>query len=153
MLAFCMVMTARQLSQFTVELPIPHNLWFEHPGFPSLTVNYEVKNDFFFSGHTCLAVMVTLELHKIFSRWWLTLLGCLLSVMQMLLVLIFRTHYIQDVIAGLFAPFFVYFFAKRLARFIDLRLNHHTGVSTAEEEGDPLLPVVQSKHHLSDSVE
>jgi uncharacterized protein involved in cysteine biosynthesis len=119
-LNFAIVMTLRQLSQLTVDLPIPKHLWFEYPGFPSLFVNYAVKNDFFFSGHTCLAMMVTLEVRKLFpTKRWLLWLTSLVSVHQMIIVLIFRTHYIQDVVSGFFAPFFVQFVAKKLAKKID----------------------------------
>jgi len=119
-LNFALVMTLRQLSQLTVDLPVPKHLWFEYPGFPSLFVNYAVKNDFFFSGHTCLAVMVTLELRKLFPhKKWLVGVMSVVCVFQMIIVLIFRTHYIQDVVSGFFAPFFVMFVAKKLAKKID----------------------------------
>jgi len=35
-------------------------IW-RHPGIPSLLVTYDVATDFFFSGHTAIAVLASIE--------------------------------------------------------------------------------------------
>jgi hypothetical protein len=45
-------------------------IWHD-PGFPSLLVTDHVANDFFFSGHTAIALFGALELSR-FRRNWLT---------------------------------------------------------------------------------
>jgi len=69
--------------QAVCALPPPPNMIWHYPGFPSLLVTYHVANDFFFSGHTAIAVFGAIELVPIapkmghgrryfagfFSRW------------------------------------------------------------------------------------
>src|SRR5207249_2901381 len=54
----------RQLTQVLCALPAPVGMIWpqEGPGFPSLLVTYGVANDFFFSGHTAIAVFGAIEL-------------------------------------------------------------------------------------------
>src|SRR2546423_12123261 len=52
----------RQICQSISTMPKPTGVIWRHPGFPSLLVTYDVSNDFFFSGHTAVAVLGALEL-------------------------------------------------------------------------------------------
>ena len=54
-LGLVLLMALRQLVQSLCPLPAPGMIW-HYPGFPSLLVTYRVANDFFFSGHTAIAV-------------------------------------------------------------------------------------------------
>jgi len=104
----------RQLCQFSVNLPIPHGIFWSDPGIPSIVVDYDVVNDFFFSGHTSLTVLTTL----VMIRWHhskAALVMTIASIYQMFYLLVFRVHYTVDVIAGLFAPFFVEYLTAFLA--------------------------------------
>lgn len=107
-----------------VSFPIPSSMLFRDPGIPKLLTTYHVSNDFFFSGHTAFTAMGAFEL----IRWlaerrqkaqlsqasrssgcttatvvWLcgTIMSLLLLCLQMFFVIVFHTHYVQDVVAGM----------------------------------------------------
>lgn len=92
----------RQLCQAAVALPAPPGIIWRHPGFPTLFVTYAVGNDFFFSGHTALAVFGAIQLASL-GIPALTGLGVILALLQMALVIVLRAHWTLDVMAGLFA--------------------------------------------------
>ena len=96
----------RQACQAIVVLPAPPGIIWRDPGFPSLFVTYKVGNDFFFSGHTALAVYGAIQLATL-GIPVLTGLGILTAILQMVLVIILRAHWTLDVVAGLFAAVMV----------------------------------------------
>ena len=93
----------RQVSQGLCALPQPPGLVWRHPGFPSLLVTYSVGNDFFFSGHTAIAVLGALELSHL--SLWLGLVGWLVALGEMVAVLALRAHYTMDIVMALAAAF------------------------------------------------
>jgi hypothetical protein len=93
------VLGLRQITQALVTLPIPPNAIWHYPGFPSLLVTYGVANDYFFSGHTAIAVLAATELARL-GRRWLTGLGLLIVLFEILTVLVLRAHYTMDVFTG-----------------------------------------------------
>ena len=102
----------RQLAQSLTALPPPPGMLWRDPGFPSLLVTYGVGNDFFFSGHTALAVFGALE----FSRWdrrALTVATAAVAVGEIALVLVLRTHYTMDVWTGAAMAFAVWMSLNR----------------------------------------
>ena len=92
----------RQLSQAAVAVPAPAGIIWRHPGFPSLFVTYHVGNDFFFSGHTALAVYGAIQLATL-QIPALTALGVLTATLEVIVVIVLRAHWTVDVAAGLFA--------------------------------------------------
>ena len=55
-LALLILFAARQVCQYFCALPLPDGIIWSDPGMPSLLITYGVANDFFFSGHTGIAV-------------------------------------------------------------------------------------------------
>jgi hypothetical protein len=94
------VLGLRQIMQALVALPAPPNAIWHYPGFPSLLVTYGVANDYFFSGHTAIAVLGANEMARA-GRRWLTGLGVLIVIFEVLAVLVLRAHYTMDVFTGL----------------------------------------------------
>ena len=92
----------RQLSQASVALPVPQGIIWRDPGAPSLFVTYGVGNDFFFSGHTALAVYGAMQLSALHIPA-LTVAGAVIAVLQVIAVIVLRAHWTMDVLAGLFA--------------------------------------------------
>jgi hypothetical protein len=92
----------RQLSQAAVALTPPPGIIWRDPGFPSLFVTYGVGNDFFFSGHTALAVYGAMQLAALHIPA-LTVAGIVVAVLQIVAVIALRAHWTMDVIAGLAA--------------------------------------------------
>src|SRR5207245_6427693 len=70
-LGLFLLMALRQLMQAICALPPPRNMIWHYPGFPSLLVTYHVANDFFFSGHSAIAVCWSIEVSRL-RRTWLT---------------------------------------------------------------------------------
>jgi hypothetical protein len=94
----------RQVSQLTCALPTPPGVIWRYPGFPSLLVTYSVANDFFFSGHTAIAVLGAIELAKV-APGWVAIAGGLIAFLEGATVLVLRAHYTMDVLAAVFAAF------------------------------------------------
>ncbi len=113
-----LLMALRQVMQAICALPPPPGMIWHYPGFPSLLVTYHVANDFFFSGHTAIAVFGAIEL----SRWrrnWITTGAGLLVLFEVATVLILRAHYTMDVFAGIVAALWVAHFSERIAPHLD----------------------------------
>jgi len=123
------VIIFRQICQFTIEFPIPEGLYFKHPGFPSLFVTYDVKTDFFFSGHTSLMVTCAIDMVRRTGSKVLFLSTVFLCLFQMGVVLIFRFHYIPDVITALFAAFAADYIGGKYAPKIERFFYGHTTVA------------------------
>jgi membrane-associated phospholipid phosphatase len=70
-------------------------------------VTYHVANDFFFSGHTAIAVLAAIEAVQLAPviPLWIGLIACVIALGEALVVLILRAHYTLDVIAAFFAAF------------------------------------------------
>jgi hypothetical protein len=98
-LGLVLLLALRQVMQALCALPPPPNMIWRYPGFPSLFVTYDVGNDFFFSGHTAIAVFGAIELARL-RRRWLTVLGFAVVIFEVATVLILRAHYTMDVFTG-----------------------------------------------------
>lgn len=117
-LALLLLFALRQLCQGLCTLPPPPGIIWRKPGFPALLVTYEVGNDFFFSGHTALAVLGALEAAQR-GPLWLAVVAAGIALGEMLVVLVLRAHYTLDVVAGAFAAFLAAEAGGSLARFVD----------------------------------
>ena len=105
-LGLVLLLGLRQIMQAICALPPPPNMIWHYPGFPSLLVTYDVGNDFFFSGHTAIAVFGGIELARLGKRW-LTAVAVGIVLFEIAAVLILRAHYTMDVFTGLLAAFCV----------------------------------------------
>jgi hypothetical protein len=97
-----MLLITRQVMQALCSLPAPPGIIWHDPGFPSLLVTYGVANDFFFSGHTAIAVFGAIELARL-RRAWLTALAVCVLLFEVAAVLVLRAHYTMDVFTGALA--------------------------------------------------
>ncbi len=117
-LGLFLLMTLRQLMQAICALPPPSSMVWHYPGFPSLLVTYHVANDFFFSGHTAIAVFGAIELSRL-KRKWLTAAAVLLVLFEVATVLILRAHYTMDVFTGIVAALWVAHLSERISPRLD----------------------------------
>ena len=76
-----------------------------------------MANDYFFSGHTAIAVLAATEMARVGSRW-LSALGVVIAVFEVLAVLVLRAHYTMDVFTGVVTGLC----AARLAAYISAAL-------------------------------
>jgi hypothetical protein len=112
------LMALRQVMQAICALPVPSNMIWHYPGFPSLLVTYHVANDFFFSGHTAIAVFGALEISRL-RRNWLTIAAVLVVLFEIATVLVLRAHYTMDVFTGIVAALWVSTISERVAPRLD----------------------------------
>jgi PAP2 superfamily C-terminal len=117
-LLLVMLLGLRQVMQALCALPTPPNMIWHYPGFPSLFVTYNVANDYFFSGHTGIAVFGAIELARL-RRNWLTALAVSVVVFEIVTVLVLRAHYTMDVFTGIIAALWVATICERIAPRID----------------------------------
>lgn len=111
----------RQICQALTALPPPDGMIWRYPGFPSLLVTYGTPNDFFFSGHTAIAVYGAIELARL-RRRWLTVAAAVVAAVEALTVLTLRAHYTMDVFTGIIAACWAASVAIRLAPACDRAL-------------------------------
>ena len=117
-LGLFLLMTLRQVMQAICALPPPPNMIWHYPGFPSLLVTYHVANDFFFSGHTAIAVFGAIELSRL-RRKWLTVFALAIVIFEIATVLVLRAHYTMDVFTGVIAALGVTRFSERISLRLD----------------------------------
>ena len=110
-LGLVIVLGLRQITQALVALPAPPNAIWHYPGFPSLLVTYGVANDYFFSGHTAIAVLAAAEIARM-QRPWLTTASILLVVFEIVTVLVLRAHYTMDVFTGIVTALYAAYLAN-----------------------------------------
>lgn len=117
-IAILILFGLRQLCQGICTLPPPPGIIWRRPGFPALLVTYDVGNDFFFSGHTALAVLGAIEAAH-YGPLWLAVPVAIIALGEMLTVLVLRAHYTMDVVAGAFAAFLAAELGGRLSPLVD----------------------------------
>jgi len=114
------VLGLRQIMQACVALPAPPGAIWHDPGFPSLLVTYGVANDYFFSGHTAIAVLGATELAHTGKRWLTAAAVCIVAF-EAATVLVLRAHYTMDVFTGLVTGLYAGYLAERAQQRVECR--------------------------------
>jgi hypothetical protein len=117
-LGLLILLSLRQVMQVICALPAPPHMVWHYPGFPSLLVTYGVANDYFFSGHTAIAVFAATQLAR-FERRWLTVFAIGVALFEIATVLVLRAHYTMDVFTGIVTALWVAAFCERIAPSVD----------------------------------
>jgi membrane-associated phospholipid phosphatase len=112
--------------QSLVALPAPPNAIWHYPGFPSLLVTYGVSNDYFFSGHTAIAVLAVTEIARMRNRWF-TALGVFIAIFEVATVLVLRAHYTMDVFTGIVTGLYAGYLASCLSSHPEGKFDEDTG--------------------------
>lgn len=112
------VFALRQVTQALCALPPPEGMIWRSPGVPSLLVTYQVANDFFFSGHTAIAVFGATQLFRLRRPVW-AIVGVAIALFEAGTVICLRAHYSMDVLAGAVAALWAAHVADRLAPVLD----------------------------------
>jgi hypothetical protein len=125
----------RQICQLVCALEPPLGMLWRDPGVPSLLVTYGVTTDFFFSGHTGLAVLGAVEMARIGGWRWMILGGAII-VFEIMTVLVLRAHYTMDVFTGVVAAHYATLLASRIAPGCDRFLNRLVGRASLGQENE-----------------
>jgi hypothetical protein len=112
------IFALRQLMQALCGLPAPDGMIWRYPGVPCLLVTYGVASDFFFSGHTSIAVWGGLEISRLRFRG-AAVLGLFIAVFEVTTVIVLRAHYTMDVFTGVVVALLVRAYADQAAGPID----------------------------------
>lgn len=126
LLGLLMLFAMRQVCQWLCVLEPPAGMIWYDPGMPSLLVTYEVTTDFFFSGHTGLAVLGAVELARLRNPAWM-IIGIGIVVFEVFTVLVLRAHYTMDVFTGAVAARYASILAARIAPWCDRKLDNWVG--------------------------
>jgi hypothetical protein len=121
LLGLLLLFALRQVCQALIALPPPPTMLWRDPGVPSLFVTYQTGNDFFFSGHTAIAVYAALELSRYQLRW-LKVTAVSIAAIEALTVLVLRAHYSMDVLTAMLAAICASSIAARLGDPCDTKL-------------------------------
>jgi len=116
--ALLLVFGLRQMCQGICTLPYPQKPIWRDPGVPSLLVTYGTSNDFFFSGHTSIAMIGAMEIAQVAPTWLAVVAGSI-AVLEAITVIVLRAHYTMDVFAAVFAAWASDVVAHRIAPTID----------------------------------
>lgn len=117
-IALLILFGLRQVCQAISSLPSPPGVIWRHPGFPSIFVTYGTSNDFFFSGHTAIAVLGALQLaHQ--APPWLVAVGAGVAFFEAATVIVLRAHYTMDVFTAPFVAWGADTIASHLAPAVD----------------------------------
>jgi len=81
-----------------------------------------VGNDFFFSGHTAIAVFGGIELSRLGKRW-LGIVAVAIVLFEIGAVLVLRAHYTMDVFTGILAALCAARFCTMISPRIDAWLS------------------------------
>ena len=117
-IALLVLFVLRQACQVVCALPAPPGSIWRYPGFPALLVTYGTDNDYFFSGHTAIAVLGAIEIAHA-GPPWLAAAMCLVAALEAGTVLVLRAHYTMDVFAAALAAFFAYNLGSATAPAVD----------------------------------
>jgi hypothetical protein len=106
----------RQICQYINRVPKPENMiWFD-PGVPAILVTYIVENDFFFSGHTYVAITSGLFIIHDNTNLFVKIYGTLYIIYEILFVLFTRSHYFMDIYGAVATYFMISYFYDKLAK-------------------------------------
>lgn len=72
---------------------------------PSFMVPYDRTRDFYFSGHTGIAVVVTLEVWKLGLPRWVKAFCWVVLIWLIIMLVASRVHYAIDIVGGIFFAF------------------------------------------------
>jgi membrane-associated phospholipid phosphatase len=80
-----------------------------------------VASDYFFSGHTAIAVFAATEVARLRKKR-LTTLAVLVVIFETATVLVLRAHYTMDVFTGIVVALLVAYLVDKLTPSVDRRL-------------------------------
>ena len=140
--AILMFYGCRAVIQMVFQFSFPEGFIWEYPGFPSLVVNYDRTNDFFYSGHVGMPLIAALEWRK--NGYKMPAIACIFaSCFEGFTVFITRVHYTIDIIAGVvFAHYFYMISDWLFSTYIDKMLGLQDKQNNKDKKLGEMSPIV-----------
>jgi hypothetical protein len=119
----------RGIIQMLFQMRYPEGYSWDYPGFPSLIVSYLRTNDFFYSGHVGLPIIIACEFFKNnkHSLGYFSLCCCLVEFTVMLIM---RGHYIIDLIFGIIIAHYIFIIVDKKINYSLNPINKHKELLT-----------------------
>lgn len=121
LIALGLFLLFRQILQFIISLPLPSQIIWHDPGFPALLVTYKVSNDLYFSSHTGLAMLATIEFKRMGNQFF-KYFAYFMLFFEIWTVIALQIHYTTDVYTAVVTVFLVSWIANRAAPKFDASL-------------------------------
>lgn len=103
----------RQICQYINRLPTPSSVIWYDPGFPTFVMNYNVTDDFFFSGHTLTSFIFGIEIMSS-KNLFVKLYAILYMFFEITFVLVTHAHYFMDIYGAIATYFMMRYFYDKL---------------------------------------
>jgi len=87
----------RQICQFNNKLPIPNGIIWHDPGVYTIFMVYDAVNDFFFSGHTLISLIMGTALYDFTNRYSVKIYSIIFIIYEIGFVIVTKSHYSMDV--------------------------------------------------------
>lgn len=123
----------------------PDGFLWSYPGIPSLAVSYLKTNDFFYSGHVGLPIIVACEFFKHQKKYlaFYAIFGC---IVEFIVMIIMRGHYIIDLIFGIITAHYIFIMVDKYIYLLDdsiftlkddyTHINHHSSRSGTKHKSN-----------------
>jgi hypothetical protein len=115
----------------------PEGFLWDYPGFPAIAISYLRTNDFFYSGHVGMPIIMGLEFKKEgkMGLFWFSIFTCFFEAFTMIVT---RGHYIIDLISGIIFAHYFYILVNEYIGVLDnscisMCLEHDREQSTLDE--------------------
>lgn len=116
-------------------MKFPEGYAWDYPGFPSIMVSYLKTNDFFFSGHCGLPILLLCEFNFLKIQW-IKIICIFTFVLECFTMLSLRGHYSIDIIAGAIFAHYIWDNTNKYIHHIDnLTFNNQNN----QKEGQVIL--------------
>ena len=99
---------------------IPENYLWEYPGFPSMSVSYGKRNDFFISGHVCMCLLAFYEFNAL-NFCTLGTYSLLTLTFQVFLIISVRRNYFIDLVIAFVLAHYLWILSETYSHHIDVR--------------------------------
>jgi hypothetical protein len=100
------------------QMGYPEGYFWENPGFSSLFVSYLKTNDFFYSGHVGLPIIVACEFAK-HKKYWLSLFAFCTCFLEFFVMIVMRGHYFIDLVTGVLLAHYFWIIVDKYIYLLD----------------------------------
>ncbi len=99
-------------------MTFPKGFLFEYPGFPSITVSYLKTNDFFYSGHVGMPVILMCEFYFL-KRYYMFSFSIFTFFVEFFTMIFLRSHYSIDLISGAIFAHYIFQNVSKITHYFD----------------------------------